>query len=272
MSNKHIRTYYIYLITNKINGKNYVGKHKCPLKEKPWTDHTYMGSGSLLKKAKQRYGIKNFSKDILAICYSEEENCILEKSYIALYKSIGKAEYNLTSGGELCDYWNYVSAERKKELQEKDSQMMKELWKDENYRKRLSDSHKGQTSWAKGRKFSEEYKQKLSDSHKGNKVSDETKKKISMAFKGREISEYQKSQISKKNKGRHYFNNGEIEVKTHTCPEGFVPGRVPKDRSHSEEAKQKIREARARQVFSEESLRKRSESLKRHWAEKRKSI
>lgn len=85
---------YIYLITNKINGKIYIGKHS--------TDNLndgYMGSGVLIKKAEQKYGLENFTKEYLAFCDTEEKLNWLECFYIKKYnaKEVG---YNLTDGGE----------------------------------------------------------------------------------------------------------------------------------------------------------------------------
>ena len=77
--NNRLITYTIYLITNEINGKNYVGKHKLQ-KNEAIESRRYMGSGAALNRAKQKYGIENFSKEILAICYSEKEENILENT------------------------------------------------------------------------------------------------------------------------------------------------------------------------------------------------
>lgn len=43
--------YYIYEITNNINGKNYIGQRKCPKNKLPETDTKYMGSGIALINA-----------------------------------------------------------------------------------------------------------------------------------------------------------------------------------------------------------------------------
>lgn len=55
--------YCIYRVTNKINGKTYIGQHKYVDDENPMKGYT--GSGKLLKKAYEKYSIENFSIEVL---------------------------------------------------------------------------------------------------------------------------------------------------------------------------------------------------------------
>ena len=83
----------IYKLTNKINGKIYIGKHST---DNPYDK--YMGSGILIKKAILDYGIDNFTKEIICFCNKEELD-EKEIEYIKLYKS-SENGYNITKGGK----------------------------------------------------------------------------------------------------------------------------------------------------------------------------
>lgn len=60
-----------------------------------------MGSGILITRAKQKYGIENFKKEILysRIQYKETADD-MEKFAIAKERALGKAEYNIADGGQ----------------------------------------------------------------------------------------------------------------------------------------------------------------------------
>jgi group I intron endonuclease len=51
---------YVYITTNTVNGKQYVGSSR-----KPQIDETYYGSGKAIKDALKKYGSHNFTRDIL---------------------------------------------------------------------------------------------------------------------------------------------------------------------------------------------------------------
>lgn len=56
-----LKHYLVYLITNTVNGKIYIGKH-----ETYDPEDDYMGSGTHLKRAQAKYGLDKFTKTILA--------------------------------------------------------------------------------------------------------------------------------------------------------------------------------------------------------------
>ena len=94
---------YIYLTTNLINNKIYIGKHKSTD-----FDKNYYGSGKIFVKALKKYGKENFKVEVLQICNSEEQLNKAEKYWINEYRKNKLYEmYNLSDGGEGGCMYNY---------------------------------------------------------------------------------------------------------------------------------------------------------------------
>jgi group I intron endonuclease len=84
----------IYKITNQINKKIYIGKQVRK-------SNKYMGSGKLLKLAFEKYGIGNFTKEIIEYCENKKILSEREKFWIKKYNSTNRnIGYNITEGGE----------------------------------------------------------------------------------------------------------------------------------------------------------------------------
>jgi hypothetical protein len=88
--------YYVYQITNLINGKIYVGKHKS---SKHPADNGYYGSGKQIKAAIEKYGIENFKKEVLHYCSSKDEMANKELSIVTEDFVKRKDTYNMHKGG-----------------------------------------------------------------------------------------------------------------------------------------------------------------------------
>lgn len=87
---------YIYKITNKVNGKIYVGQHKATKFE----PENYFGSGKLLIQAINKYGKENFICELLTECVSQEDMDEKERFYIQYLDCMNLTTgYNLVSGG-----------------------------------------------------------------------------------------------------------------------------------------------------------------------------
>lgn len=101
MSNKLKDVYgFIYITTNLINGKRYIGQKKFEEGINFYKWKSYLGSGVLLSKAIEKYGKENFIKDIVALAYSEEELNKMENEWINSYNAIYDDNYyNIAEGG-----------------------------------------------------------------------------------------------------------------------------------------------------------------------------
>lgn len=89
---------FIYRTTNLINGKMYIGQRTYD-KFGKWK--TYLGSGTLLRRAINKYGENNFKREILEICETRQDLNNAEKKWIAKYDATqNDMYYNISSGGD----------------------------------------------------------------------------------------------------------------------------------------------------------------------------
>lgn len=157
---------YIYLVTNLINEKKYIGKHESEV-----FDPSYNGSGKILWRAYKKYGIENFSTEVIEWCKTEVELNEKEKHWIKeldTFLKNGKG-YNIASGGN--GGW-LLSGYPEEKLKE--------------YSKKMSQSTSGEKNGFYGKTHSIKTRQKLSLNWE-RKPEGEKKKireKISLSNKG----------------------------------------------------------------------------------------
>jgi group I intron endonuclease len=164
----------VYLITNLINGKYYVGRTKRSLSDR-WYQHIHCGSienDYLLHRAIKKYGIENFVIEVIGIVSTIEEMIDLEQLWILFLRSYDRSiGYNMTYGGEGFGYGAFPEEQRKA------------------IGRKISLANKGrkltveQVQAMRERTISEEQKRRLATLRLGKKVSSETKKKMSKAIK-----------------------------------------------------------------------------------------
>lgn len=221
---------YIYLTTNLVNGKKYLGKHKSDK-----FDENYKGSGVALNRAIDKYGWENFNCELIESFESRKELNDAEIEYIKRFDAVHSPDYyNIAYGGEGGDTFSGMSEEDKEKFRQK----TKDRWNDLNIRiKHTSDlSNKWQNA-----SYKEVVSLKISAALKGISRSEEYKLKLSKSciekgsHKGERNGMYGKPRSGElaPNFGRHYYNNGVEEYllyedvyEQNYKHKGFVKGRL----------------------------------------------
>ena len=198
----------IYLVSNKLNGKQYVGQTINP--------HLPIGHGRILKSAYKLHGKDSFTYE--PICKGITNRASLnaiERFWISVANTVVPNGYNIDLGGSEGSVW---TDERKKavSIARTGKKLNRPLgsksgakgkkWSEESKQK-LSEALKGRISYNIGRKASEETKAKMTASqkahwakvespNKGRKHSEETKAKMRAARANRIYTDADKQKIS----------------------------------------------------------------------------
>lgn len=98
--------YYVYMISNLVNDKLYIGK--CADPDQRWSRHLTAakngkpgdGRYQVIHAAMNKYGAENFKLKTIASAETEAKALDLEKQYIKKYNTFKGEGYNCTEGGD----------------------------------------------------------------------------------------------------------------------------------------------------------------------------
>lgn len=215
-----MKQHYIYMTINNITNMRYIGKHYGEL------DDSYLGSGTILKRAIDKYGKENFSKQILFISENDEINSQKEKEFITLYNATSNPLfYNIHEGGcggnTTAGYSEEEKAALRKKLSELNSginngmygkqhsektkaflsywaefERDNSVYRTPEFRQKMSQLTSGSNNGMYGKKHTEESKQKMSINSKGKNIGEKNGmygKSKNNAINGKRIAMYDES-------------------------------------------------------------------------------
>lgn len=193
----------IYMYTNIVNGKQYIGQTKKSIEQRAGSKlsgyTTGSNTGSKFSRAIRKYGYDKFVCSIIHTDIPDELLNDYEMLYIELYSTF-ELGYNSTTGGNAPTVFS-------KERNDAISKALKGLPKSKETKKKISAANKGKLLGTKhplfGKHRSAEVKSKLSEANKGKEISGDTKKKMSESRKGIVFSEEHRKKLSDANKGEN---------------------------------------------------------------------
>ena len=139
---------FVYITTNLINGKRYVGQRKISDRRYDYYNK-YLGSGKVLRNAIKLYGEENFEKTIISFAYSQEELDRLETELILFFDAANDDNYYNISLGQTHNGWGLKTDEEKKEIMAR-SVASRKKWREnltEEQKKEISERCKKSCDW-----------------------------------------------------------------------------------------------------------------------------
>ena len=200
---------YIYVITNVINNKKYIGQTIQLDINQRWNKHKQVNKkfiGTCLYNSYKKYGIENFKFKIICICFDEDTDKF-EEEYIKKYNTLYPNGYNMIEGGKSRKFTSILKEIISNKLKGENHPMYGKHLKEETKRK-LSEALKGEKNHNFGKTPSQETINKLRQAaykrheYTEIKCAEKTKEKISNSL----IEYYKNDDSSEKKK-----NNVKVE-------------------------------------------------------------
>ena len=198
---------YVYLTTNIVNGKQYVGSHSTNN-----IDDNYLGSGRYFLKSLRKEGKQNFKREVLKECIDILEARGLEGTYIEKHNTLYPNGYNLSPKGGI----GFKGANHSQHTKNKQSEWQKGKTYEELYgpekafqmKEKQRQRKLGTTTKRKGKGIKQEMIEKYGE-EEGLKHYNEFREKQSTSHKGKiqskETIEKRKQSIGEPwNKGKKY--------------------------------------------------------------------
>ena len=219
-------TLYVYIITNNITKKQYVGSKKSYSNN--INDDEYWGSSKYLSSDYGKYRKENFSKEILKSGFENVSTLLdAETNYIKKFNTLAPNGYNHFLPNTRSGFHMHgVKLKMTHEIKKKISESCKGKKHTEETKRKMSESRKCKNNPNYGKHFSEDHKKKIAKSRKGK-----TAGKNNPNWNAKSFNDQTCHQISKSLKER-YKNDPSYKEKISI---------TSKNRKHSTKTKDTIR-------------------------------
>ena len=211
--------YTIYKITNKIDGKIYIGKHQT----KDLNDG-YMGSGKHLKRAIEKYGIEYFEKEILFQFDNEVEMNAKESEIVNEEFVLREDTYNICVGGQ--GGFSYINeiilvGDRRLQVNRQNIKLAMTSESRVKAKNKLDNGRRYRLDWSLlSKDVRDAAISKRSKTQTGSKRSEDTRRIMSESSTGSKNSQFGTMWIT------NGIENKKIKKDIDLIPEGWYKGRI----------------------------------------------